>query len=143
MTPKDPFLEGTFGDKFWRPLRSRGLLFTPDLHKVLSLPSLWVSPLDPSLSEKVLEERPRFFAHHRPWTAVFEPQGWADQRAAQPIQAIIGHMVPAVRVRRQACGIVAGKPLAAVFFRGHHGIREICGSSHPRHREWPEYGWQT
>ena len=31
MTPKDPFLEGTFCDKFWRPLRSRALLFTPDL----------------------------------------------------------------------------------------------------------------
>ena len=22
MTPKDPFLEGTFWDKFWRPIRS-------------------------------------------------------------------------------------------------------------------------
>ena len=31
MTPKDPFLEGTFLDKFWRPIRSRALLFTPDL----------------------------------------------------------------------------------------------------------------
>ena len=31
MTPKDPFLEGTFWDKFWRPIRSRALLFTPDL----------------------------------------------------------------------------------------------------------------
>ena len=30
MTPKDPFLEGTFWDKFWRPIRSRALLFTPD-----------------------------------------------------------------------------------------------------------------
>ena len=30
MTPKDPFLEGTFWDKFWRPLRSRALLFTPE-----------------------------------------------------------------------------------------------------------------
>ena len=26
MTPKDPFLEGTFWDKFWRPIRSRALL---------------------------------------------------------------------------------------------------------------------
>ena len=26
MTPKDPFLEGTFWDKFWRPLRSLCLL---------------------------------------------------------------------------------------------------------------------
>ena len=31
MTPKDPFLEGTFWDKFWRPIRSRALLFTPEL----------------------------------------------------------------------------------------------------------------
>ena len=23
MTPKDPFLKGTFWDKFWRPIRSR------------------------------------------------------------------------------------------------------------------------
>ena len=30
MTPKDPFLEGTFWDKFWRPMRSRALLFTPE-----------------------------------------------------------------------------------------------------------------
>ena len=30
MTPKDPFLEGTFWEKFWRPLRSRVLLFTPE-----------------------------------------------------------------------------------------------------------------
>ena len=30
MTPKDPFLEGTLWDKFWRPIRSRALLFTPD-----------------------------------------------------------------------------------------------------------------
>ena len=30
MTPKDPFLEGTFWDKFWRPIRSRALLLTPD-----------------------------------------------------------------------------------------------------------------
>ena len=30
MTPKDPFLEGTFWDKFWRPIRSRALLFTPE-----------------------------------------------------------------------------------------------------------------
>ena len=30
MTPKDPFLEWTFWDKFWRPIRSRALLFTPD-----------------------------------------------------------------------------------------------------------------
>ena len=32
MTPKDPFLEGTFWDKFWRPIRSRTLLLTPDYH---------------------------------------------------------------------------------------------------------------
>ena len=31
MTPKDPFLEGTFWDKSWRPIRSRALLFTPDV----------------------------------------------------------------------------------------------------------------
>ena len=40
MTPKDPFLEGTFWDKFWRPLRSRALLFTPDqrgVHGVVNL----------------------------------------------------------------------------------------------------------
>ena len=30
MTPKDPFLEGTFWNKFWRPIRSRAPLFTPD-----------------------------------------------------------------------------------------------------------------
>ena len=30
MTPKDPFLEGTFWDKFWRPIRSRALVFTPE-----------------------------------------------------------------------------------------------------------------
>ena len=30
MTPKDPFLEGTFWDKFWRPIRFRALLFTPE-----------------------------------------------------------------------------------------------------------------
>ena len=30
MTAKDPFLEGTFWDKFWRPIRSRALLFTPE-----------------------------------------------------------------------------------------------------------------
>ena len=30
MTPKEPFLEGTFWDKFWRPIRFRALLFTPD-----------------------------------------------------------------------------------------------------------------
>ena len=30
MTPKAPFLEGTFWDKFWRPICSRALLFTPD-----------------------------------------------------------------------------------------------------------------
>ena len=29
MSPKDPFFEGTFWDKFWRPIRSRALLFTP------------------------------------------------------------------------------------------------------------------
>ena len=28
MTPKNPFLEGTFWEKFWRPIRSRALLFT-------------------------------------------------------------------------------------------------------------------
>ena len=33
MTPKDPFLEGTFWDKFWRPIRSRALLFTPEIPK--------------------------------------------------------------------------------------------------------------
>ena len=31
MTLKDPFLEGTFWDKFWRPIRSRAFLFTPDM----------------------------------------------------------------------------------------------------------------
>ena len=31
MTPKDPFLEGTFWDKSWRPIRSRALLFTPEI----------------------------------------------------------------------------------------------------------------
>ena len=31
MTPKDPFLAGTLWDKFWRPIRSRALLFTPDI----------------------------------------------------------------------------------------------------------------
>ena len=30
MTPKDPFLEETFWDKFWQPIRSRALLFTPE-----------------------------------------------------------------------------------------------------------------
>ena len=30
MTPKDLFLEGTFWDKIWRPIRSRALLFTPE-----------------------------------------------------------------------------------------------------------------
>ena len=30
MTPKDPLLEGTFWDKFWRPIRSWALLFTPE-----------------------------------------------------------------------------------------------------------------
>ena len=30
MTPKDPFLEETFWDKFGRPIRSRALLFTPE-----------------------------------------------------------------------------------------------------------------
>ena len=30
MTPKDPFLEGTFWDECWRPIRSRALLFTPE-----------------------------------------------------------------------------------------------------------------
>ena len=30
MTPKNPFLEGTFWDKFSRPIRSRALLFTPE-----------------------------------------------------------------------------------------------------------------
>ena len=36
MTPKDPFLEGTFWDKFWRPIRSRALLFTPELEITLT-----------------------------------------------------------------------------------------------------------
>ena len=31
MTPKDHFLEGTFWDKFWRPIRYRALLFTPEI----------------------------------------------------------------------------------------------------------------
>ena len=30
MTPKDPFLEGTFWEKSRRPIRSRALLFTPE-----------------------------------------------------------------------------------------------------------------
>ena len=30
MTPKNPFLEGTFWDKFWRPIRFRAPLFTPE-----------------------------------------------------------------------------------------------------------------
>ena len=30
MTPKDPFLEVNFWDKFWWPIRSRALLFTPE-----------------------------------------------------------------------------------------------------------------
>ena len=30
MTSKDPFLEGTFWDKSWRPTRCRALLFTPE-----------------------------------------------------------------------------------------------------------------
>ena len=42
MTPKDPFLEVTFWGKFWRPIRSRALLFTPEkrmdeLHGLLSI----------------------------------------------------------------------------------------------------------
>ena len=41
MTPKDPFLEGTFWDKFWRPIRSRALLFTPDLLYLLSIVTSW------------------------------------------------------------------------------------------------------
>ena len=36
MTPKDPYLEGTFWDKFWRPIRSRALLFTPDPFLIFS-----------------------------------------------------------------------------------------------------------
>ena len=32
MTPKDPFLEGTFWDKFWRPIRSRALCSLPNFH---------------------------------------------------------------------------------------------------------------
>ena len=28
---QDPFLEGTFCEKFWRPIRSRALLFTPEI----------------------------------------------------------------------------------------------------------------
>ena len=31
MTPKNPFLVGTFWEKFWRPIRSRALLFTPEI----------------------------------------------------------------------------------------------------------------
>ena len=31
MTPKDPFLEGIFWDNFWRPIRSRALLSTPEI----------------------------------------------------------------------------------------------------------------
>ena len=30
MILKDAFVEGTFWDKFWRPIRSRALLFTPE-----------------------------------------------------------------------------------------------------------------
>ena len=41
MTPKDPFLEGTFWDTFWRPIRSRALLFTPK------------KPMSPGFSEIV------------------------------------------------------------------------------------------
>ena len=38
MTPKDPFLEGTFWEKFWRPIRSRALLFTPEIRlEIVSL----------------------------------------------------------------------------------------------------------
>ena len=55
MTPKDPFLEGTFWDKFWRPIRSRALLFTPEQCSggprseippvLLGIP--WLSPRSP------------------------------------------------------------------------------------------------
>ena len=41
MTPKDPFLKGTFWGKFWRPLRSRALLFTPELRGS----GLWQAPI--------------------------------------------------------------------------------------------------
>ena len=47
MTPKDPFLEGNFWDKFWRPIRSRALLFTPDMgHLALLKHSLGSFNLD-------------------------------------------------------------------------------------------------
>ena len=35
MTPKDPFLEGTFWDKFWRPIRSRRFCSLPNLISAL------------------------------------------------------------------------------------------------------------
>ena len=45
MTLKDPFLEGTFWDKFSRPIRSRALLFTPE--KTFEYPQMWVWPQVP------------------------------------------------------------------------------------------------
>ena len=45
MTPKDPSLEGTFWDKFWRPIRSG---------RFCSLPSMGTSR--PRISEKSLHE---------------------------------------------------------------------------------------
>ena len=46
--PKAPLLEGTFGDKFWRPLRSRALLFTPDRQSPRKIPSEWVGQFSTS-----------------------------------------------------------------------------------------------
>ena len=43
MTPKDPFLERTFWDKFWRPIRSRALLFTPELQNGFQIISSIIS----------------------------------------------------------------------------------------------------
>ena len=39
MTRKDPFLEGTVWDKFWRPIRSWALLFTPEFARTFEVPS--------------------------------------------------------------------------------------------------------
>ena len=52
MTPKDPFLEGTFWDKLWRPIRSRALLFTPDKRGLTN------GGLNPKFSEKIGGNRP-------------------------------------------------------------------------------------
>ena len=41
MTPKDPFLEWTFWDKFWRPIRSRALLFTPGFRLLYFFGDFW------------------------------------------------------------------------------------------------------